>query len=258
MSRVIALVPWVIGAALLIWVASDFDATVRGASEPCFFGWAVITSTWLITRAVSYRRGRAYLRESQYSTERSVELCRRVLHHHRIGRLPATALNNLSADVFHLGNAPRALLMQEEIERAGWCRGALRPLAMRNRALYLAVLGDVAEAGRCLREARLNMSTAASMELLAVDALIAARAGRFTDVVAWTGTMAARRSLNIKQLRVLRAWALRVTAPTTTGEEVNTLLAGLRPVTPGELGHVTAYWPELRTFLIEEGFADAT
>jgi hypothetical protein len=39
---------------------------------------------------------------------------------------------------------------------------------------------------------------------------------------------------------------------------VRTLLDGTRPVAPGELRYLTAEWPELRAFLVENGLSEAT
>jgi hypothetical protein len=92
--------------------------------------------------------------------------------------------------------------------------------------------------------------------MLVPDVTLAARSGRFADVVAMSGTTEAMRKLTNKLLRVLRAWAL--TEITPDSAEIRTLLDGTRPVAPGELRYITNYWPELQAFLVLNGLSEAT
>jgi hypothetical protein len=264
MTYVMTLAPYLSGAVVILWLTTKLQVRALDPLLPMVAGWLIFTGAWLIVHRLRFRQGLLQLNESQAllnhgSYAAGAELCRRVLARHRMGGLPATALNNLSIAVYRQGDAPRALMMLKEIERAGWCRGPLGPMVMQNRAVYQAVLGDLPDAERCLREARLKMTAAhAEATLFAVDVMVAAHAGRFVDVVAMTGTSAASPRLQVKLLRVLRAWGLRITAPEASAAEVSSLLAGVRPVVPGELRYVTAHWAELRTFLIEEGLSEIT
>jgi hypothetical protein len=134
----------------------------------------------------------------------------------------------------------------------------LRVTVLQNRALYHGILGDVPEAERAAREVRGLISGAqAAASMLLHDAVLAARAGRVADVVALTGTTEATPRLQNKLLRVLRAWALVVTAAEASREEVRLLVDGAKPVAPGELRYAAAYWPELRMFLVENGLVEA-
>src|SRR5262249_41730442 len=153
------------------------------------------------------------------------------------GGIEAPALNNLSVATYHQGDVVRAQAMLDAVEQSGWCRprSALRVAVTQNRALYHGVLGNVPEAERAAREARSLMTGArAAATMLVHDSVLAARAGRFADVVALTGTVEASARLQNKLLRVLRAWALQVTAPETSREDVRVLLDGAKPAAPGE------------------------
>jgi hypothetical protein len=119
-----------------------------------------------------------------------------------------------------------------------------------------AVLGQLPEAERSAREARARMTAArAEATMLVHDTLLAARSGRFGDVLALTGTSAASQRMQHKLLRVLRAWALRETGG--SAEEARMLLDGTRPVVPGELAYLAGHWAELHTYLVESGLGDA-
>jgi hypothetical protein len=233
---------------------------------PWLLVWAGMTTSWLLFLRARIRRGIHALGEAQAllnagSHQAGGETCRRILDHYRgLGQIEAPALSNLSIAAFHEGDAPRALDMLDAVERAGWCAPgtALRTIVLQNRALYRAVLGQVAEAERCAREARGQITSArAEATMLVLDAVLAARTGRFDDLVALTGTSAATRRLQAKLLRLLRAWALSTSSAESTRDEVRVLIEGAKPIVPGELRYVTAHWPEFRSFLMESGLADA-
>jgi hypothetical protein len=128
----------------------------------------------------------------------------------------------------------------------------------RNRALYHAFLGNVDEQAHAAAEARSRMSTSeATTGLVLHDTVLAARTGRFAEVLTLTGTAEAVPMLRNLLLRVLRAWALVATAPEASREEVRMLLDGARPVPPAALRFATEQWPELRAFLVEYGLTEA-
>jgi hypothetical protein len=226
--------------------------------------WTVVVLAWWFWARMKFQRGLRALLESQAllnagSYQAGGDCCRQILDSYRgNGAIEAPALSNLSIAVYHQGDVARALEMVDAVERSGWCgRGsALRTVVLQNRALYLAVLGKLPEAERAAHEARSAMSGArAAATMLVHDTVLAARAGRFSDVVAVTGTSDAMSKLQLRLPRLLRAWAL-----TTTGgdrEEVRVLLDGAKPIGRGELNYVAKHWPEFRAFLVDNGFADA-
>jgi hypothetical protein len=254
------IVPWV---AVLI-----FALNAAANDRPIPFFWVALWTTalagWFVWRRKVFKQGVRALLDAQAlftagSTAAGRECCEQILDKYRgFGGIEASAICNLSIAAFREGDSARALAMLDAVENAGWCppRSVLRPTVVQNRALYHAVLGNLPEAERATREARSLMTAArAAATMLTHDAVIAARAGRFADVVALTGTSDAVARLQLKLLRLLRAWAL-----TNTGgsaDDVRVLVDGARPVTAGELRYVTAHWPEFRTFLVAQGLGEA-
>jgi hypothetical protein len=261
------LIPVALGVPFWLWLGAQLAEHRRPDTFLLWtLLWAGATASWAIYVRTRFQRGVRALLESQAllnagSYEAGAECCQRILDGYRgYGGIEAPALCNLSISVYHQGDAQRAVDMLDVVERAGWCRpgSALRVVILQNRGLYQAVLGRLDEAERCAREARSQMTGArAEATLLMLDSLLAARAGRFADVVALTGTSGATRRLQLRLLRLVRAWALAMTAPEATRDEVRTLIDGAKPIAPGDLYYVAAHWPELRAFLVEQGLGAA-
>jgi hypothetical protein len=267
-SRFTMIVTYAIAAApfgvLLAWglvSADDYDQPKRAFAWMAAYGVGFLW--WYLQRQNRFRRGVRELLETQAllnagSYDAARDTLDRILDRYRgLGGVEATALSNLSICVYHDGDSARALEMLTAITRAGWCypKSALKNTVLQNRALYHAVLGQLDDANRCLREARALMTAArAQATLLIHDAVIAARGGNFSDVVALTGTTAANSKLQLKLMRFLRAWAL--TKTNGNSEEIRTLLDGAKPIVPGELRYLTRHWPELKQFLDESGLSE--
>jgi hypothetical protein len=220
---------------------------------------------WTLYYIRRVRQGLRALLESQAllnagSYQAGGEVCEQILERYSgLGNIEATALCNLSVSIYYAGDAVRAARMLDAVELSGWSRpgSALRVPLLQNRTLYLTVLGQLTEAEHASHEAKSLMTAArASAVMLVPDVALAARSGRFADVVAMSGTTESMRKLTNKLLRVLRAWALTETAPDST--EIRTLLDGTKPVAPGELRYITNYWPELQAFLVLNGLSEAT
>jgi hypothetical protein len=239
------------------------------AEEPsrAFVGmlaYGVAFAWWFLQRRARFQRGAQELLETQAllnagSYDAARDVLEGILDKYRgLGGVEATALSNLSIVVYHDGDSVRALEILEGVQRAGWCgpKSALRRIVMQNRSLYHTVLGQLDDANRCLRDARASMTAArAQATLLIQDTMIAARSGNFADVVALTGTTAANVKLQLKLMRILRAWAL--TKTNGAADEIRTLLEGAKPLVRGELRYLSTHWPELKQFLDENGFSEA-
>jgi hypothetical protein len=258
---VLALLPLGLVPAVC-WFVGHLDHLDGAEAVLGFATWALVSGGALVARGIRLRRALAALNESQAllnggNDAGAAAVCERLLANAGwLGAVPATALNNLSIAVFHRGEAARALAMLDEIERAGWARARLRPYVLINRALYLTALGDVERAEETQRRARVLLTAAsADTSLFYSEVLLGARAGRWADVLAWTGTSSARRRMSIKAVRILRAWAL-VATGAPAAEEVRSLLEGVRPAEPGELHHLAVHWPALREFLQAHGLSD--
>ncbi len=224
--------------------------------------------TWLVYRGLHLRRGLTELNQTATlarngSQAATIELCERMLDRYAShGSVQAVALNNLSIAVYQSGDIERALALLDAIEASGWARprSALRTLILQNRGVYLALLGDAERAAQCGREARLRMTAAtAQASLFVLDALVAARSGKLAEVVALTGTSAASSRLQLRMLRLLRAYALFESVPVSDArdEEIRLLVDGAKPVGAGELYYLVAHWPELERFLSTRGFGAA-
>jgi len=255
-----------VAAPLIVFVFMALRALENDEPVPTFWliMWATALACWFTWRRRTFQRGVRELLDSQAlfnagSTAAGRECCEQILDKYRgFGGIEASAICNLSIAAFREGDVTRALAMLDSVERAGWCppRSLLRPTILQNRALYHGILGNLPEAERAVREARSQMTAArAAATMLLHDTVLAARAGRFTDVVALTGTNDAMARLQLKLLRLMRAWALSATSG--SADDVRVLVDGARPFAPGELRYVTSHWPEFRAFLVAQGLGEA-
>ncbi len=105
---------------------------------------------------------------------------------------------------------------------------------------------------------RKNLTPARAAKVMGIDVMLAARAGRMADVVARTDAEAGTRLLQIRPLRLMRAWALSSLAPDENRAEVQLLLDGAKPIASGELRGIARHWPEFGAFLVANGLGDAT
>jgi tetratricopeptide (TPR) repeat protein len=100
--------------------------------------------------------------------------------------------------------------------------------------------------------------------LLYVETLMRLRRGAWKLVTEmpdaeWFSAEGALSAVGMKRMRVLRAFAIRSLPPAQQSakapEEIQSLLAGVRPCRPGEFDFLATRWPELKSFLVESGLA---
>lgn len=127
-----------------------------------------------------------------------------------------------------------------------------------NRALCLALLGELREADRILSEMEDARSAAFGFTILP-RAILLIRSGHNADaydkvVGNWRVAEGIGHARSIKGLRAVGGLA-----GTLCGkkDEAERLLAGLFPMEDGELDWIGAEWPEFRRFAVERGLARA-
>jgi tetratricopeptide (TPR) repeat protein len=135
---------------------------------------------------------------------------------------------------------------------------AFYPLLLDGVALAYAIRGETAEAERWHGLAHEQVSSERSASLLVVDVYLGTRAGRNEVVVkdaeaalAGAGWVAASQT---QAVRVLCAFALSQKNPNNVRDaEIRRFLDGAWPCQPGQFNYLAVKWPELRTFLEENG-----
>lgn len=164
----------------------------------------------------------------------------------------ALALYNLGLAELRRGNLEDALSLFGAVYASKRLQkqpllGAQLPSLM---AIVYARLGDVLGARAWLDSAKERLPLGEPARAYA-EALVLVREGRFDDAEAayertWTLFLNGQ-AQQLAEARIFRAFAAaRRGAPTTT------LLAPLRPNTPGTWTHLASGWPELQAFLADE------
>lgn len=134
-------------------------------------------------------------------------------------------------------------------------------VALLNAQLH-AVASELDVAEKFFDEATELASKVDESELLLTRTLIENRRGAYKLIAEmrleeWFMAEGAGSPATMRQLRVLRAFAMKNLPGVPPADEIQMLLAGARPCKPGEYDFLAARLPKLKTFLVESGLSKA-
>jgi hypothetical protein len=170
---------------------------------------------------------------------------------------------NRGAAYLRQGEPERALALYSAVLRAGWTRqpilATIHPLLLSDVAAGLVIMAKLDDADWWRRQAHAAYSSARSGKLVLLDAMIELRQSHPREVVSdvhdrWTDAEGALNPPQMKILRLLLAMALTELDAPANAREIQRLLDGAHPFTPGEFDHLLGRWPELERFLARHGF----
>ncbi|MEO7096754.1 MAG: hypothetical protein ABI175_26080, partial [Polyangiales bacterium] len=152
------------------------------------------------------------------------------------------------------------LLGAERMPKVGL--GGVRRMAAGQLARAFALGGDLDKATRWLEELRkrpMSGDPVYCQALLdAVDALVQCRAGKFSEALAiyeraWPQLEAYLPVFQMREVWLLRAYAITMTSSVRDGGAAEPWLRMIRSTPPGGFTWLTAHWPELATFTTTHG-----
>ena len=160
-------------------------------------------------------------------------------------------------------------MRQGQFQRAFGILGELPRTSLKLRDFMLpvayaslhALSSELEVAEQAYDEASDAVSSERQGMLAAARCVIALRRGAFKIVAEmpqaeWFAAEGVGPAGHMRRMRVLRAFAIfKLPATDKSESETQQMLAGARPFHPGEFDFLAAKLPELRTFLIEQGFS---
>jgi hypothetical protein len=191
------------------------------------------------------------------------DLARRFSHRPNFGRLAAY---NQGYALIRSGAAAAAVGVLLGIERrVDFGVDGIRRLAVTELARAFAIGGDVEKAKRWLGIARerttgLGDTAQELAQLATVEGLVLCRAGRFEDAVrhyeqTWPRLEARLALREMREVWLLRAFAVGSTSTPRHGGATDMWLRLLRSTQPSSFDWLTADWPELATFAVTHEIA---
>jgi hypothetical protein len=181
-----------------------------------------------------------------------------------VPRVSAISRHNLAWTVMRQGELQHAVEILNDNERhlAKHLKAiGLFATSAADRALNLALLGNLTTAEKWLTEAEARRKAVSNSTVPAVIALvravIACRSGKHEEAVAvlderWAEYEGTLTGETLRLLRVVRAFAVAAPDPRNAGL-AETALAAVRPAYPSEYRFLGKAWPEMATFLASHG-----
>lgn len=258
--------------ALAVWLFSpDADTEIGALVVPVIAG---LVAFAVVLTAVFYRQIIALVRQNNDAVallaagrldEAERAFSDLVQRSERFPRYRALFLANVGVCRLRRGDDARALAYLSAAEQSGWLQKSSAvtdayPQVLIALALCHANHGRLDEAARWQERARAHVSAARRGLLTPLDAALAARRGAHEEVVAltavgWSAAEGVLGSVQMRGLRLLRAFALGQLPPTAErADEARSLVEGARPSQHGEFDHLCGEWPAFRAFLVEHGF----
>ena len=180
----------------------------------------------------------------------------------------ALAVHNRAVGYLRQGQTARALSLFGAALNSGCFQNERHPLhqayplLLGHLALCYAIQGNLEAAEQWQMLAHEHLPPEKSGMLLVTDVLIGVRRDRYAVMVkdaeaAWLGAEGYLLPASMRGLRLLCAFALAyLNAGGAHTEQIRQYTEGAKPCRPGEFDYLAAQWPEFRTFLINNGFAE--